>query len=80
VQGGGKLLIARRDEAAISRKVELVENITAPVIAGSELGKLTIQSGDNILGEFLIVAGDDVARLGWGDIYLSFLRMFFTGR
>jgi len=80
VRGGGRLLVEKRDAAAITKQVELVENITAPVARGSELGRLTILSGENILGEYAIVAGDGVERLGWGDIFLSFLRMFFTGR
>ena len=80
MQGGGRLLIEKQDAAAITKQVELVENITAPVVGGSELGRLTILSGENLLGEYAIVAGDDVGRLGWGDIFLNFLRMFFTGR
>ncbi|MCL2401447.1 MAG: D-alanyl-D-alanine carboxypeptidase [Oscillospiraceae bacterium] len=80
VQGGGRLLVEKRDAAAITKQVELVENTTAPVARGSELGRLTILSGETLLGEYAIVAGDDVARLGWGDIFISFLRMFFTGR
>ncbi|MCL2409336.1 MAG: D-alanyl-D-alanine carboxypeptidase [Oscillospiraceae bacterium] len=80
VRGGGRLLVEKRDAAAITKQVELVENITAPVPRGSELGRLTIQSGETLLGEYTIIAGDDVERLGWGDIFVSFLRMFFTGR
>ena len=80
VRDGGKLLIEKRDAASISKRVDLVSSIAAPVQAGDELGRLTILSGDAILGEYTIVAGDDVARLSWGDIFMNFVRMFFTGR
>ena len=77
--GGGKLLIEKRDAASISKKVELAESFPAPITAGDELGKLTIYGNVGILGEYAIVAGDDVAKLSWGNIFLNLLKMFFTG-
>jgi len=78
--GRGRLLVERRDAAAVTKSVELTPDVTAPVSAGSQLGRLTIMSGDNVLAQYDIVAGDDVERLGWGSIFLNFLSMFFTGR
>ena len=80
VQGGGTLLIEKRDLASIEKRVELIDSVTAPVRAGDTLGKLTISGAGGVLGEYAIVAENDVARLRWGDIFAGFARMFFTGR
>jgi D-alanyl-D-alanine carboxypeptidase (penicillin-binding protein 5/6) len=79
IEDGGKLLIEKRDAASISKRVDMNESVRAPIAAGDRLGTLTIYSGENVLGEYSIVAGDSVTKLGWGNIFVSLLRMFFTG-
>ena len=52
---------------------------TGALKAGDKLGTLVVKSGDNVLGEYPIVAGDSVGRLNWGDVFVRFLRMLFQG-
>ena len=73
-----KLLVKKREAASISKTVTLEENIKAPVKAGAKIGEFTISSGDRILGEFDIIAADDVAKITWGDVFIEFIKMFFA--
>jgi D-alanyl-D-alanine carboxypeptidase (penicillin-binding protein 5/6) len=79
IQGNDKLLIEKNTISDITKDVEIAEKLEAPVTAGQNIGTLTVKSGENLLGEYQIVAGDNVGRLTWGDIFVMFLRMMFAG-
>ncbi len=79
IQGNDKLLTEKDIAPNVMKDVQVVEKISAPVKAGDKLGSLVVKSGDNVLGEFPIVAGDSVGRLNWGDIFAGFLKMLFLG-
>jgi D-alanyl-D-alanine carboxypeptidase (penicillin-binding protein 5/6) len=79
IQGNDKLLIEKNAIAEVTKDVVIAEKLEAPVKVGQNLGTLTVKSGENLLGEYQIVAGDDVGRLTWGNIFVMFLRMMFAG-
>jgi D-alanyl-D-alanine carboxypeptidase (penicillin-binding protein 5/6) len=72
------LLLSRGDAKNLTKTVELAERLLAPVAAGEEVGRLIIRSGETVLGEYRIVAGDDVARRGWGNVFGGFVKLLFT--
>ncbi len=74
-----KILLEKNAAADVTKSVELAESLTAPVTAGQQIGMLTVSLGSSELGSFPIVAGDDVDRLTWGDIFYRMLRIMFTG-
>jgi D-alanyl-D-alanine carboxypeptidase (penicillin-binding protein 5/6) len=79
IQGNDKLLTEKDVAPSVTKDVQIVEKIPAPLNAGDKLGTLTVKSGDKVLGEFPIVAGDSVGRLDWGDVFTRFLKMLFLG-
>lgn len=77
---GGKLLVEKTEASSVVRKTELEESLTAPVEAGQVIGRLTIETaGGELLHEENIVAGDNVDRLGWFEIFTDYLSLIFTG-
>ena len=79
IQGIDKLLVEKGTAPKVTKTVEIAEKVQAPVQAGDKLGTLVIKCGDNTLGEYPIVAGDNVGKQGWGDIFGAFLKLLFTG-
>lgn len=77
IQGSDKLLTDKETAAAVTREVQITEKVPAPINAGDELGKLIVRSGDKVLGEYPIVAGDSIGRMNWGDIFVAFLKLMF---
>jgi D-alanyl-D-alanine carboxypeptidase (penicillin-binding protein 5/6) len=76
-EGTGKLLVERSVASSIEKTVEVSESETAPVEAGRRLGRLIIRGGGRVLGEYAITAGEDVARVTWGDVFLELLGKLF---
>jgi D-alanyl-D-alanine carboxypeptidase (penicillin-binding protein 5/6) len=79
IQGVDKLLVEKGTAPKVTKTVDIVDKVVAPVKAGDKLGALVVKSGDTVLGEYPIVAGDSVGKMAWGDIFGGFLRMLFTG-
>lgn len=79
LQGSDKLLMEKDIAPTVTKEVKVVDKIPAPIKAGDTLGSLVVKSGDNVLGEYPIVAADTVARLNWGDVFLGFVKMLFIG-
>ena len=79
IQGSDKILAEKDVVPSVTKDVQVVDKIPAPLNAGDKLGTLIVKSGDNVLGEYPIVAGDSVGRLGWGDVFTRFLKMLFLG-
>ncbi len=79
IQGTDKLLVEKDAAPSVTKDVQVVDRISAPLNAGDKLGTLIVKSGDNVLGEYPIVAGDSVGRLSWGDVFSRFLKILFLG-
>jgi D-alanyl-D-alanine carboxypeptidase (penicillin-binding protein 5/6) len=79
IQGCDKLLVEKDVAPSVTKDVQVVDKVPAPLSAGDKLGTLIVKNGDTMLGEYPIVAGDSVGRLNWCDVFTRFLRMLFLG-
>ena len=72
---GATLLLEKAKAGNLQQSVEIVENLTAPVAAGDELGTLTVTTAE---GETVavtpIVAGETVARLTFSQVLRKLLQ------
>ncbi|MDR0861921.1 MAG: D-alanyl-D-alanine carboxypeptidase [Oscillospiraceae bacterium] len=78
VRGAEWLLVARADAKTLTKTVELLPGVLAPVSEGDKLGTLTLTAGDTVLGTYDVVAAESVERLSWSDIFLAFWKLLFT--
>ena len=74
-----ELLVEKAQRGAVTTEVSLEESLTAPVSKGQKLGTLTIKSGDQILSQIPMVAGEEVRRLTWGEIFVRLLQKVAMG-
>ena len=65
-------LVRRGEEKRISMKLELPEEITAPVRAGQKVGRVTYELGGNKLGGTDLVAAESVKKLGFFQSLIRF--------
>ncbi|NLM84616.1 MAG: D-alanyl-D-alanine carboxypeptidase [Clostridiales bacterium] len=79
VQGGSKIVVEKEKASSLEKTVELPTKVSAPLKTGDRLGTLTVKSGGEVIGEYPIVAGHDIGRLSWGDLFVQFLKLMFTG-
>jgi D-alanyl-D-alanine carboxypeptidase (penicillin-binding protein 5/6) len=77
IQGSEKILTTKDVAPTVTKEVEVVEKVPAPISAGDQLGTLVIKSGGTVLGEYPIVAGDSVGRMNWWNIFVGFLKLMF---
>ena len=72
--GEEQLLIDKGLRQSVTRTVELLPSVQAPVSQGQRLGTLTIQADGQVLGEIPRVAEKAVPRLTWKDLFQNLLR------
>ena len=70
VEGAEKALVAR-GSAEPEFSLTLPESVPAPVRAGDRLGTLTVRLNGEELIQLPLLAGEDVARIGFGGIFLK---------
>ena len=73
-ESAGGLLIEKGKKSSVTTDVTLEQTLAAPVTRGQRLGTMTVRAGDEILAEIPLVAGEDVGRLSWGDLFVTVLR------
>ena len=73
------ILIARSQQASVTRTVELCEGVEAPVVLGQQLGTLRVEADGVLLREIPLVAAEAVPRLQYGDILTLLLRRICLG-
>lgn len=73
------ILIEKGMQAGITKAVTLEPEVSAPVQAGQELGKMTITSGDQVLAEIPIIAPEAVEKLTWWELTARLLRRICMG-
>ena len=76
----GAVLIDKAQKNTVNIKVELSEEVEAPVSKGQRLGTMTVRSGEQILAEVPLVAAEPVARLSWGEIFVRMFRSLCLGK
>lgn len=74
---GGALLLEKAKAGNLSQAVELAESVPAPVVPGDRLGTLTVTSGEEVVAEMPILAGESVPRVTYGQMLLRLLRTAF---
>ena len=72
--GEDSVLIEKAQKNLITREIELLENIDAPVSKGQRLGTLYIKAGDQVLREIPMVAQNAVPRLTFWQIWVRILQ------
>ena len=77
MEGGSALLLEKAQAANLAQTVTLTECVEAPVAKGARLGTLTVTSGETVLAEIPLTAGEDVPRITYGQMLARLLRMAF---
>ena len=76
---GTALLLEKAKAGQLSQSVELAESVAAPVAQGDILGTLTVTAGEETVAQIPIVAGEDVARVTFSQMFTQLLRLAFLG-
>ena len=77
---GTPLLIEKSQQSSITTKVEVAEQVKAPVEAGQRLGTMTIQSDGKPLAAIPLVAPEAVGRKSWWDLTKELLQAVWFGK
>lgn len=71
---GGTLLLEKAKAGNLTQSVTLEESAPAPVALGDRLGTLTVSSGEEVVAEIPLLAGEEVPRVTYGQMLLRLLR------
>ena len=74
---GGALLLEKAKAGNLQQTVTLAESVEAPVALGDSLGVLTVTSGEEVVAEIPILAGEAIPRITFGQMLLRTLRLAF---
>ena len=74
---GGALLLEKAKAGNLNQSIELTDQAAAPVAKGDQLGILTVTSGEEVVAEIPILAGEDVPRVTYGQRFLHLFRTAF---
>jgi D-alanyl-D-alanine carboxypeptidase (penicillin-binding protein 5/6) len=69
-----QLLIDKGQCGDVNIRIELEEEVTAPVSRGQKLGTLTVRAGDQVLAQVNMIAKEAVPRLTWWQIFQQILQ------
>jgi len=69
-----RLLVEKEARSEVSTRLELCENVQAPVDPGQILGQMLVYVGDELRDSVPITAAQGAQRLGFGDIFGKLLR------
>lgn len=79
LEGDAAILAAKEKVKAMEVAVELAEELSAPVAAGEQVGRMTVTSGGEVLAELPLVAERAVERLSYWQILERCLKTAFLG-
>ena len=71
---GSTLLLEKAKAGNLTQSVELEPGVTAPVALGDRLGTLTVTSGEEVVAEIPLLAGEEVPRVTYGQMLGRLLR------
>lgn len=74
VSGVKPLTLPKGESGKIEYSVEIAENAEAPVEKNQLLGKITAKSGDSIIGEYQLLAKEEVSRIRFYNYVEGFLK------
>lgn len=72
--GEENLLVEKAQRSGITQEICLEESVDAPVSRGQRLGMLTMRSGEQILAEIPLVAGEGIPKLSWWNVCCVVMR------
>ena len=75
-----RLLVEKGKKQGLTTRLELPDQVTAPVEKGQRLGTLTICSGEEVLRQTPLVADRTVPRLTWGQLFTRILAQAAMAR
>ena len=71
------LLLEKAKAGSLQQLVTLADSVEAPVAADSQLGTLTITSGEEVVAELPILAGEEIPRVTFSQMLVQMLRTAF---
>lgn len=74
---GGTLLLEKANSGDLQQTVSLPDTLDAPICAGDVLGTMTVTSGEDVIAEIPLLAGEDVPRMTFGQVLLWVLKCAF---
>ena len=74
IKGVSPVTLSKGERDKIEYSLEIAENVEAPVEKNQLLGKITAKSGDNIIGQYSIVAKSGVRKTTLWDYVQGFLK------
>lgn len=74
IKGVSPVTLSKGERDKIEYSLEITENVEAPVEKNQLLGKITAKSGDNIIGQYSIVAKSGVRKTTLWDYVQGFLK------
>ena len=77
LEEGSALLLEKSKAGTLEQSVSLAEAVEAPVAKGTPLGTLTITSGEETVAELVLVAGEEIPRITFGQMLLRVLQTAF---
>ncbi len=77
IGGNPSLLLEKTQAGDLQQTVTLVESVNAPVCTGNPLGTLTVTSGEKVVAELPLLAGEDVPRITYPQMLVRLLRLAF---
>lgn len=60
----------------MEEKIELNENMKAPILKGDEIGTLIVENGGKVVSETPLVAEDEVLEASWWTLFKRVLGGF----
>ena len=70
----GQLLVEKARRSAITAELSAEAQVSAPVAKGQRLGTMTVKDGEKVLKEVPLVAGEDVPRLTYWNLFGRVLK------
>ena len=76
VLGDGSTLLLEKSRAGeLTQSLSILDSVDAPVAKGTPLGTMTVSSGESVLAEIPILAGEDIPKITYGQMLIRVLRM-----
>ena len=76
-ENSAHLLLEKSRAGDLQQTVQIVESLDAPVAVGDQLGTLTVTSGDEIVAELPLLAGEEIPRVTFLQMLSRVLQMAF---
>lgn len=74
IKGAKPVTLSKGEKDKIEYSLDICEDVEAPVQKNQLLGKITAKSGDNIIGEYNLVAKNDIRKITLWDYVQGFLK------